>query len=246
MSPVMYALVLTTVAGAATGLGALPFLFFRKGANQRLIDGLMGFAAGIMLSATAFSLVIPSFEIGGLWPFLIGFLLGALFVDLVDHYSPHEHFLKGREGPDFKKASKIWLFVIAIAIHNFPEGMAVGVGAFSDQAESIAWAIGIQNLPEGAAVAVALINAKYKPTIAFLVAALTGAVEILGGLIGVAVLSISSALLPYMLAFAGGAMLFVISDEVIVETHANGNQRMATYCLIGGFVLMTIFDVLLG
>lgn len=242
----MYALMLTSVAGAATAVGALPFLFIKRGMSQRTIDGLMGFAAGVMLAATAFSLVIPSFEIGGMWPFLIGFLLGALFVDLVDHFAPHEHFLKGREGPDLKKASKIWLFVIAIAIHNFPEGMAVGVGAFSDHGLSIAMAIGIQNLPEGAVVAVALINARYKATTAFLVAALTGAVEIIGGIVGVAVLSISSALLPYMLAFAGGAMLFVISDEVIVETHANGNQRLATYSLIGGFVLMTILDVLLG
>jgi len=177
---------------------------------------------------------------------LVGFGLGALAVDLIDHFAPHEHFLKGYEGPDRKKVSRIWLFVMAITIHNFPEGMAVGVGAFTKDALAIAVAIGAQNIPEGAAVAAALINAKYSPGKAFLVTLLTGVVEVVGGLLGVTIISFSQALLPYMMAFAAGAMIFVIGDEVIPESHLNGHQRLATYSLIIGFFIMSALDVALG
>ncbi|HNW46068.1 MAG TPA: ZIP family metal transporter [Thermotogota bacterium] len=246
MNLALYGIVLSTVAGLTTALGALPFFFFRKRTDERVIDALLGFASGVMLAASAFSLVQPSIEAGGLWRFLVGFGLGALAVDLIDHFAPHEHFLKGYEGPDRKKVSRIWLFVMAITIHNFPEGMAVGVGAFTKDALAIAVAIGAQNIPEGAAVAAALINAKYSPGKAFLVTLLTGVVEVVGGLLGVTIISFSQALLPYMMAFAAGAMIFVIGDEVIPESHLNGHQRLATYSLIIGFFIMSALDVALG
>ncbi|MBT1248109.1 MULTISPECIES: ZIP family metal transporter [unclassified Thermosipho (in: thermotogales)] len=246
MNRFLYGILLSSAAGMATSLGAIPFLFFRKGVNEKFIDALLGMAAGIMLAASAFSLVAPSIELGGLLRFAFGFFLGAILVDLMDKYSPHEHFLKGHEGAELKRLSKIWLFVIAITIHNLPEGMAVGVSAFSNQALNIAFAIGAQNIPEGAAVAAALLNAGYSIKISFFVSFLTGLVEIFGGLLGAGIVSISQSLLPYMMAFAGGAMIFVISDEVIPETHLRGNERLSTYFLIIGFFLMAALDVALG
>ncbi|ABR30912.1 protein gufA [Thermosipho melanesiensis] len=246
MNKVLYGIVLSTAAGMATSIGAIPFLFFRKKVTEKFIDALLGMAAGIMLAASAFSLVVPSIEIGGLWRFGIGFFLGAILVDLMDKYSPHEHFLKGHEGIQFKRLSKIWLFVIAITIHNLPEGMAVGVSSFSNQALNVAFAIGAQNIPEGAAVTAALLNAGYSVRKAFFISFLTGVVEILGGILGAGIVSISQALLPYMMAFAGGAMIFVISDEVIPETHLRGNERLSTYFLIVGFFIMSALDVVLG
>ncbi len=246
MNPILYGILLSSCAGMATSIGAIPFIFMKKGGSEKVIDALLGFAAGVMLAATAFSLVVPAIEMGGFFKFFVGFFLGAGMVDLMDKYSPHEHFLKGHEGIDTKRLSKIWLFVIAITIHNLPEGMAVGVGAFTKEAIPIAMAIGLQNIPEGAAVAAALLNAHYSPKTAFFIAFLTGVVEILGGLVGVSIMTISKALLPYMMAFAGGAMLFVISDEVIPETHLRGNERLATYFVMIGFFIMAVMDVVLG
>lgn len=245
MNQVWSAILLCTLSGFSTCIGAIPFFFFKKETNSTVIDSLLGFAAGVMLAASAFSLVAPAIEIGGIWRFLIGFALGAIVVDLIDRFTPHEHFLKGHEGPDSKKIARIWLFIIAITIHNFPEGMAVGVGAFSSRGIPIAVAIGAQNIPEGAAVAAALLNAKYSAGKAFLITFLTAVVEVVGGFIGIGLISLSNSLLPYMMAFAAGAMLFVISDEVIPESHLNGHERLATYSLIAGFFIMSALDVLL-
>jgi ZIP family zinc transporter len=238
--------ILSTLAGLSTMLGTIPLLLFHKHLGEKVIDSLMGMAAGIMLAASAFSLAGPSLEIGGVLRFTVGFLLGAVLVDLMDKYSPHEHFLKGHEGADIKKLSKIWLFVIAITIHNFPEGMAVGISGYTPQALSVAIAIGTQNIPEGAATMVALMNAGYSTPFSLLVTLLTGAVEVLGGIFGAGLILISKRLLPYMLAFAAGAMVFVVSDEVIPETHLRGNERLSTYFLIFGFLIMSALDVLLG
>jgi ZIP family zinc transporter len=236
----------STTAGLATMLGVLPLLLFHKHLGEKVIDSLLGMAAGIMLAASAFSLVGPSLEAGGPLRFSIGFLLGAAIVDLMDKFSPHEHFLKGHEGPDLKRVSKIWLFVMAITIHNFPEGMAVGISGFTPQALSVAIAIGTQNIPEGSATFVALLNAGYSVKTASLVTLLTGLVEVLGGLFGASLILVSQKLLPYMLAFAAGAMVFVVSDEVIPETHLKGNERLSTYFLVFGFLIMSILDVVLG
>lgn len=239
-------IVYSAIAGMATGLGALPFLLIKKKVNERFIDSALGFAAGVMLAASAFSLVIPAMEMGGPIRFAIGFMLGGLMVDLIDKFIPHEHFTKGHEGLESRRVKGIWLFVIAITIHNFPEGMAVGVSGFTPHAFSIALAIGIQNIPEGAAVAASLINAKYTPLKAFWISFLTGLVEIVGGLFGAIVVSFSSILMPYLMALAAGAMIFVISDEILPETHLKGKERLTTYWVLVGFTCMAILDLILG
>lgn len=237
---------LSTLAGMSTMLGIIPISLIHKRLGERVIDALLGMAAGIMLAASVFSLTMPALELGGPVKFIVGFLIGAVVVDLFDKFSPHEHFLKGHEGLQLKKLSKMWLFVIAIAIHNFPEGMAVGISAFTMEAYNIALAIGMQNIPEGAATFIALLDAGYSYKVASLVTLLTGAVEVLGGFFGASMIYISKSLLPYMLALAAGAMVFVVSDEVIPETHLRGNERLSTYSLIFGFLTMSILDILLS
>ncbi len=246
-------LLASLLAGLATGIGAIPVLFTRD-ISDKLLDGLLGFAAGVMLAATSFSLIIPAIEKGGggFKGSLItaaGIMLGGIFLDLVDKSFPHLHVVAGMEGSPSASLKKIWLFVIAITIHNFPEGLAVGVG-FGDgdisNGTTLAIGIGLQNMPEGLAVALALVREKYPPWKAFLIALLTGLVEPIGGLIGVGLVHIARPILPIALAFAAGAMLFVISDEIIPETHSGGNQRIATYGVLIGFVIMMILDVSLG
>jgi len=239
-------LIYSSVAGIGTMLGAMPFLLFNKVASQKLIDAFLGFASGVMLAASAFSLVVPSIELGGVLRFAIGFVLGGILVDVMDKILPHEHFTKGHEGIDAKRLKTVWLFIIAITIHNLPEGMAVGVGGFTPQALTIAIAIGLHNIPEGAAVAASLMSAKYKKSSIFSITLFTGVVEALGGLLGVTLISFAKGLLPYLLAFAAGAMIFVISDEVIPETHLKGEERLTTYWILIGFIVMTALDVLLG
>jgi len=240
-------------AGLATGLGALP-IFFTKNISVKLQDIFMGFGAGVMLAATSFSLIIPGLEAAGdgvkaATIMAFGILLGSIFLWLSDKFIPHEHFIKGHEGADSKKLKKIWLFILAITIHNFPEGMAVGVGfGTGDILNGITLAIGIglQNIPEGLVVALALIGLKYSPKKAFLIALLTGLVEPIGGLLGVGVVSVFQAILPWGLAFAAGAMLHVISHEIIPESHRKGFAKQATFGLMVGFVIMLFLDVTLG
>jgi len=234
-------------AGLATGVGALPVLFVKR-PSKRYLDLMLGFAAGVMLAATAFSLLIPAIEDGGAWVAVGGLLLGALALHLIDRFVPHEHFIRGHEGPS-SRLRKIWLFVIAITIHNFPEGLAVGVGFGSgalSPAIALAIGIGLQNMPEGLAVALPLVGEGYSRRRALLYATLTGLVEPIGGLIGVALVLIARPLLPWGLAFAAGAMLFVISDEIIPESHRNGHERLATFGVMIGFAVMMLLDVLLG
>ena len=252
-NPITVGLIASLIAGCATGIGALP-IFFTRTVPPKLHDGMLGFAAGVMLAATAFSLVVPAIEYGGggLVGALIaafGLILGGVFLDTVDRYIPHLHFIAGAEGgADDSALAKIWLFVLAIAIHNFPEGLAVGVGIGSgDLSNGITLAIGIglQNIPEGLAVALALISQRYSVGKAFWVALLTGLVEPVGGVLGVVGVTVAQPILPYALAFAGGAMLFVISDEIIPETHRRGNHRVATFMVLIGFVIMMVLDTTL-
>jgi ZIP family zinc transporter len=242
-------------AGLMTAAGALPVIFFRE-VSAKVLDGFLGFAAGVMLAATSFSLILPGIEAagGGVYAALVmaaGILLGALFLDASNRYLPHRHFLKGREGAGVS-LQRIWLFIFAITLHNFPEGLAVGVGFGSGDPEGIlngltlAAGIGLQNLPEGLAVAAALVGLKYGLPAALGVAALTGLVEPVGGLLGVAFVNISAPLLPWGMAFAAGAMLFVISDEIIPETHRRGFERIATFGVMIGFVVMMFLDITLG
>ena len=162
---------------------------------------------------------------------------------------PHEHFQLGREGGEATELSRIWLFVIAITLHNFPEGMAVGVGFAGGELSNglpLTLGIGLQNIPEGLAVSVALLSVGYEKTQAALFAALTGLVEPIGGLLGAVAVSSAAALMPWALAFSAGAMLFIISDEIIPETHSAGNKNLATFSLLGGFVIMMILDAVIG
>ncbi|MCX8117599.1 MAG: ZIP family metal transporter [Desulfobacterota bacterium] len=234
-------------AGLATGLGALPVLF-TKNASPKLLDTLLGLSAGIMLGATSFSLVLPSIQLGDVWVAALGILLGGAFLALSNRLVPHLHTFSGREGPSLS-LSRVWLFVLAITIHNFPEGVSVGVGfGRGDLLEGmgLAMGIGFQNIPEGMAVAFALLREGYSPFRAIGYATLTGLVEPIGGLIGVTVVTLAQSLLPWGLAFAGGAMLFVISNEIIPETHRSGHPLEATSGVLLGFVVMTIFDNLFG
>ena len=256
MDAIIYGTLGSLVAGSMTALGALP-VFLRKDVPEKLQDTLLGFAAGVMLSASFFSLIIPSLESAaemygeGVIPAAIavaGILVGAGFIALINETAPHQHFIGGHEGPS-ASLQRIWLFVIAITIHNFPEGLAVGVGFGTDDMAhgvSLATGIGLQNMPEGLAVAVALISEGYTRSRAFLIAALTGLVEPIGGILGATLVSISQPLLPWGLVFAAGAMLYVISHEIIPETHRRGHQNLATAGLMIGLVLMLFLDVWLG
>ncbi len=240
-------------AGAATGLGALPVVFFRN-ISQRVQDALLGFGAGVMLAATSFSLIIPAVEASGRGLFSVisisvGMAVGAMFLFLSDKYSPHEHFIKGPEGADPGRLRRIWLFVIAITLHNFPEGLAVGVGFGGGNITNgtkLAMGIGLQNIPEGLVVAVSLIAEGYSTAYAIFISFLTGLVEPVGGLIGVTIVSISKPLLPWGLAFAAGAMLYVISDEIIPESHRKGFEKEATFGVLLGFIVMMILDITLS
>jgi len=245
------------IAGLATGLGALP-VFLIPNLSAKIQDVLLGFSAGIMLAATFFSLILPGLEkaqivmaspTNAVLLIIAGILSGAVVLWLIHRYAPHEHFIMGKQGPDAKYLKRIWLFIIAITLHNFPEGMAVGVGFGGGDINnglSLTLGIGLQNIPEGLAVAVALVSAGYARLPAFGAALLTGLVEPVGGLVGASAAALSATLLPVGLAFAGGAMLFVISDEIIPETHRRGFENYATFSLLTGFAIMMFLDVTLG
>lgn len=245
--------------GCATMIGAVVGFIF-KNVSHKFSDIVLSFAAGVMLAATVMGLVLPSIEHGevyGKLPALAmtigGVFCGALCVNLVDKFIPHKHTLNGLEMEEHStmdsRVSKVWLFVIAIAIHNLPEGIAAGVGFGTGemaQALTIAGGIALQNIPEGMVIIGPMLAVGVSRKKTLVIAILTGVIEVVGTLIGYFAVSISTAILPFALAFAGGTMLYVVSDEMIPETHAHGNERGATYSLIFGFCLMLVFDVLLG
>ena len=248
-------MVLLTAAGVggATVFGAIIGFLFKK-ISHTFSDIVLSFAAGVMLAAAVLGLIVPSLEYGGKYGLLItvaGIFVGALCLNLVDKVVPHLHKMVGVEDESHNNANlgKVLLFVTAIAIHNLPEGIAAGVGFGSgdtSQALLIAGGIALQNIPEGMVIIGPMLAAGVSPKRTFLCAAATGLVEVVGTLIGYFAVSLASAILPFALAFAGGTMLYVISDEMIPETHAHGHQRGATYALLVGFCVMLISDVLLG
>ena len=239
--------------GGATVIGALIGFAFKK-ISHKFSDIVLSFAAGVMLAAAVLGLVRPSIEHGGKYGLLVtvaGIFAGALCLNLIDKLVPHLHKMVGTDIESHNNAdlSKVLLFVTAIAIHNLPEGIAAGVGFGSgdtSQALIIAGGIALQNIPEGMVIIGPMLASGVTPRKTFVCAMLTGLVEVVGTLIGYFAVSISSVILPFALAFAGGTMLYVISDEMIPETHAHGSERGATYALLVGFCVMLASDVLLG
>ena len=239
--------------GGATVIGALiGFLF--KDLSHKFSDIVLSFAAGVMLAAAIVGLILPSLEYGEKWGLLVtvlGIFAGAVCLNLVDKLVPHLHQMLGAEEEAHNNANlnKVLLFVMAIAIHNLPEGIAAGVGFGSGntaQALIIAGGIALQNIPEGMVIIAPMLAAGVSKRKTLCIAMATGLVEVVGTLIGYFAVSIAAVILPFVLAFAGGTMLYVISDEMIPETHAHGEQRGATYALLMGFCLMLVMDVLLG
>ncbi len=247
--------VLLTAAGVggATVFGAVIGFVFKK-ISHRFSDIVLAFAAGVMLAAAVLGLILPSLEYGsrfGPVMTVAGIFAGALCLNLVDKLVPHLHRLMGADTEVHHNAnlSKVLLFVTAIAIHNLPEGIAAGVGFGSgdvSQALVIAGGIALQNIPEGMVIIGPMLAAGVSPGRTFVCAMATGLVEVVGTLIGYFAVSVSTAILPFALAFAGGTMLYVISDEMIPETHAHGCERGATYALLVGFCVMLVTDRLLG
>ena len=239
--------------GGATVIGSLIGFIF-KNISHKFSDIILSFAAGVMLAAAVLGLIVPSLEYGGKYGILItvaGIFAGAVCLNLIDKLVPHLHKFVGNEPESHHNANlnKVLLFVLAIAIHNLPEGIAAGVGFGSGdttQALIIAGGIALQNIPEGMVIIAPMLAAGIRPGKTFILAMITGLVEVVGTLIGYFAVSISTAILPFALAFAGGTMLYVISDEMIPETHAHGSERGATYALLIGFCVMLVTDVLLG
>lgn len=241
--------------GGATIIGSLIGFAFKK-ITHKFTDIVLAFSAGVMLAAAVLGLIIPSVEYGGKYGLVVtvaGIFIGAFALNLLDKLVPHVHKLAGVEleshDTNNEKLSKVLLFVMAIAIHNFPEGIAAGVGFGSGnvgEALIIAGGIALQNIPEGMVIIGPMLAAGISKKRTFICAMATGLVEVAGTLIGYVAVSIASVILPFALAFAGGTMLYVISDEMIPETHAHGSERGATYALLVGFCVMLVSDTLLG
>ncbi len=240
--------------GGATAVGALIGLLIKK-PSHKINDLILSFAAGVMLAAAVMGLVIPSLDISNPWSILVtgaGIISGALCLNLIDKLVPHLHKLSGidREAHPERnnRISKVMLFVIAIGIHNLPEGIAAGVSFGTGdvgQALTVAGGIALQNIPEGMVIIAPMLASGMKKGRTLLIALFTGFVEVMGTFIGYFAVNISVVILPFALAFAGGTMLYVISDEMIPETH-HDNHSGATYSLLFGFIVMMAVDFFIG
>lgn len=251
----MKVVILTALGvGFATVFGSF-IGFALKKISHKFNDIVLSFAAGIMLAAAVLGLIIPAVEsvegIGGLAVVVFGVLSGALFLSVMDRVVPHLHHLTGADTEKhehIQNLNRVLLFVFAIGIHNLPEGIAAGVsfgtGNIAD-AITVASGIALQNIPEGMVIIAPMLNAGIKKRRAFVIALCTGLVEVVGTMIGYFVVNISVAILPFALAFAGGTMLYVISDEMIPETHSHGFEKSATFSLLIGFCVMLVMDFLL-
>lgn len=261
--PVLRATAAGMFAALATALGTLP-VALSQGLSQRTQDTLYGFGAGVMLAACLFSLILPGMAAASTQgPFTgtqwagaatmgAAIMLGAAAMLITERLLPHEHFIKGREGLGVETARRLqrtWLFVFAIALHNLPEGLAIGVSAIGNDgfgAGALATGIAIQDVPEGMVISVALLAAGYRRWFAVALGILSGLIEPLGAFVGATIINLSSTILPWGLGFSAGAMLFVISHEIIPESHRKGHETYATGGLIIGFVLMMVMDTALG
>jgi len=254
---ILNAFLASFLAGMATGIGSLAVLFMRR-LSVAMEDILLSSAAGIMLAASFFSLIVPALDLANgltgneVFATLLvisGLLAGAMLLWQLNHRVPHEHLHMGREGPEGIRMKRIWLFILAITLHNLPEGTSVGVAMMQQDisaGEALAVGIGVQNIPEGLAVSVALLSVGYRRSVALLVGAGTGLVEPLGGFAGAVLVWLAAPLLPFFLAVAAGAMLYVIVDEIVPETHRRDASSYITFSLLGGFCLMMLLDVILA
>ncbi len=256
---IRYAFYAGMVAAAATAIGALPALFSRR-LSARLNAAMLGFGGGVMLAASIFSLILPALQLfnshtpsagsyAGALQVALAILAGAAAMMLLERLIPHEHFIKGAEGQLAKALKRSWLFVLAIMLHNIPEGLAIGAayaGGEATGASALATGIAIQDIPEGFVVAMALLAVGYRRRTALAVGMLSGLTEPIMAVFGAAVLGASALLLPWGLALAAGAMLFVISHEMIPESHRQGHELSATNGLMLGFVLMLVLDTALA
>lgn len=238
--------------GGATIFGVLLGFVFQKIPHE-FNDIVLGYAAGIMLGAAILGLIIPSLDEGNVWVTLAGILTGAVFLTFADKVTPHLHHITGmdQEAHSNKQnqLNKVMLFVMAIAIHNLPEGIAAGVSFGTENvgnAITVALGIALQNIPEGMIIVSPMIIAGVPKIRVFIIACFTGFVEIVGTMIGYGTVSISTVILPFILAFAGGTMIYVVSDEMIPETHSHGYERQATYALLFGFMTMILMDYYIG
>lgn len=234
----------------ASVLGSLIGLLFKQ-MSHKWHDTIMGYCAGVMLAASVLGLILPASDMVGLvggWQVVVGVIVGAMFLNLLDKVTPHLHHLTGLDPEEHSGNSsinKVLLFVLAIAIHKLPEGVAVGVG-FNNEVESDAWSVAIgialQNVPEGMVVISPLLLSGVSRMRTLLISIAIGLLELVGVWIGYLLGGLSEMFLPMMLSFAGGSMLYVISDEMIPETHAHGYQKMATYALLLGFLTLLFMD----
>jgi ZIP family zinc transporter len=260
---IFQAFLATLFTWGVTALGAAA-VFLTKGISRRILDFMLGFAAGVMVAASYWSLLAPAISMSELmgrlawFPAAVGFLLGGFFIRLIDKILPHLHL--GFPTAQAEGIKTTWrrsiLLVLAITLHNIPEGLAVGVafGALAAGSEhasftaacALALGIGLQNFPEGMAVSVPLRGEGMSRTKSFWYGQLSGIVEPIAGVLGAAAVIVVRPLLPYALAFAAGAMIFVVAEEVIPESQREGNSDLATMGVLFGFVVMMILDVALG
>lgn len=247
----------SSAAAGLTALGALGVLFTRR-ISERAQDLLLGYGGGIMLAASVFSLIVPAInhaqalgfeKVSAVLLTSAGIILGGLFVLAINRFVPHQHFIAPNQPVRSLRTSRIWMFVLAVTIHNFPEGLAIGVSFGSEdigKAVALTSGIGIQDIPEGLVVALALRSIGYSRWKAAGAGILSGLVEPVGGILGALATDISATALPWSLAAAGGAMLFVISHELIPESHRQGHETLATLGLLSGFISMMMLDTLLA
>lgn len=262
-SPILQALFAGLFTWGVTALGSA-FVFFNKQVNKRLLSGMLGFAAGVMVAASCWSLLVPSIELSeelGVIPWIppvVGFLLGGAFLYLIDKILPHLHMgLATAESEGIKTSwQRSVLLVLAITLHNIPEGLAVGVGfgavaiglpaASVSSAIALAMGIGLQNFPEGMAVSVPLRGEGLSRMKAFMLGQASAIVEPIFAVIGAAAVATMRGMLPYALAFAAGAMIYVVVEELIPESQRDESTDIATLGAMGGFAIMMLLDVALG
>lgn len=248
MDEIIKGTLLSLISGLFTLVGTVPVFFIKKKLSHQDYSTMLGLSAGIMLAATIFSLLLPAIEMSNIYVVILGFFLGALFIEIISKIIPHEHFFKGKEGPE-TNIKRIFLFIFAITIHNLPEGMSVGTSWAVDdkmKAYSLALGIGFQNIPEGAAIALPMVSLGYSPRHCFLIAFLSAIVEPIGGFLAISIVMIFKNMLPFFLSFSAGCMLYVISGEMIPESHEKGYGKIATWWLIFGFLMMMFLDNFFG